>query len=106
VPFLCGTEGMRAKLTLRPGQRGTKKLVRKYGDRLVCVRYRYDGERRKRYKTVELIIEESDWEPKAAHLPDYIRFRVNGSHPAHEADAAGAAAGGDELTFSVGRCRG
>lgn len=28
---------------------------------LVCVLYRYDKVRRKRYKTVELIIEEKDW---------------------------------------------
>lgn len=25
----------------KPGQRGTKRLVAEYGDRLVCVRYRY-----------------------------------------------------------------
>ena len=36
----------------------------KYGDRLVCVRYRYDEQRKKRYKTVELIVEEVDWEPR------------------------------------------
>ena len=33
---------MRTRLTLKPGQRGTKQLVAEYGDRLVCVRYRYD----------------------------------------------------------------
>jgi hypothetical protein len=33
-------------------------------DKLVCVRYRYDEQRKKRCKTVELIIEEVDWEPK------------------------------------------
>lgn len=55
---------MRTRLTLRPGQRGTKELLAKYGDCLICVRYRYDEQRKKRYKTVELIIEETDWEPK------------------------------------------
>ena len=35
-----------------------------YGDRLVCVRYRYDERRQKRFKTVELIVEESDWAPQ------------------------------------------
>lgn len=54
---------MKTKLNLKPGQRGTKKLCEKYGDSLVRVRYRYDEIRRKRYKTVELIIEEKDWEP-------------------------------------------
>ena len=54
---------MRTRLTLAPGQRGTRKLVKRYGDRLVCVRYRYDAEKKKRYKTVELIVEETAWEP-------------------------------------------
>ena len=44
---------MRARRTLRPGQRGTKKLLRQYGSQLVCVRYRYDAERYLRFKTVE-----------------------------------------------------
>ena len=54
---------MRTRLKLNPGQRGTKKLVAKYGERLVCVRYRYDEEKKKRYKTVELVEEVVDWEP-------------------------------------------
>lgn len=56
---------MRMRLTLNPGQRGTKRLLTQYGDRLVCVRYRYDVQRKKRIKTAELIIEETDWQPKA-----------------------------------------
>ncbi|MBI3756412.1 MAG: hypothetical protein HY267_00395 [Deltaproteobacteria bacterium] len=54
---------MRIRLTLRPEQDGAKELRKQYGDRLLCVRYRYDEERKKRYKTVELIIAEHDWEP-------------------------------------------
>ncbi len=57
---------LRTRLTLAPGANGTKKLVSRYGDRLVCVRYRYDSETRKRLKTVELIEEESSWLPSAA----------------------------------------
>ena len=49
--------------TVAPGQRGTRKLLAQYGDRLVCVRYRYDAQRRKRLKTVELIVEEDAWAP-------------------------------------------
>jgi hypothetical protein len=52
---------MRTRLKLLPGQKGTKKLLQKYGDNLVCVRYRYDAERNRRYKTVELIIDEVPW---------------------------------------------
>jgi len=54
--------GMRTRLTLKPGQAGTKQSVEEYGDRLVCVRYRYDAAKRKRYKTVELIVAEQDWD--------------------------------------------
>jgi hypothetical protein len=52
---------MHIRSTVHPGQRGTKKLLAQYGERLVCVRYRYDGKRQKRLKTVELIVEEEDW---------------------------------------------
>jgi hypothetical protein len=52
---------MRVRLKLKPGQRGTKHLSRQYGDRLVCVRYRYDEETKKRYTTVELIVAEEPW---------------------------------------------
>jgi len=45
------------RLKLKPGQKGTKALVKTYGDALVCVRYRYDEASRTRIKTVELIVE-------------------------------------------------
>ncbi len=51
------------KTTLAPGQKGTKQLLKEYGDQLVCVRYRYDKIRRKRLKTIELIVDEQDWVP-------------------------------------------
>jgi len=34
-----------------------------YGDQFVCLRYRYDHEPRRKYKTSELVVEESDWNP-------------------------------------------
>jgi hypothetical protein len=64
---------MRVRLHLKPGQRGTKQLLEQYGDQLICVRYRYDPERRKRFKTVELVVSERDWPPLApapAFAPD------------------------------------
>ena len=59
---------MRARLILKPGQRGTKKLCAEYGERLVCVRYRYDEKRRKRLETVELVVDEVDGEPREPKL--------------------------------------
>jgi hypothetical protein len=48
----------RTRLTLTPGASGTKKLLARYGKRLVCVRYHYDAERPRRITTVELLDEE------------------------------------------------
>jgi hypothetical protein len=57
---------MQTRLTMKPGQKGTKALQMEFGARLMCVRYKYDAQRRKRYKTVELIVEERDWMPRGA----------------------------------------
>lgn len=54
---------LRTRLTLKPGAPGTKKLVAEYGSRLVCVRYRYDQSSGRRFKTVEVIIEDRPWTP-------------------------------------------
>lgn len=59
-------EGEYIRLTLKPGQRGTKALLKEYGHRLMCVRYRHDREHHKRYKTVELIVDEADWVEEGA----------------------------------------
>ena len=64
---------MTTRLKLRPGQPGTKKLVAEHGDALICVRYRYDAAKRKRFKTIELVIEETDW------LPPVPKFRDDDS---------------------------
>lgn len=54
---------MKSRLNLKPGQRGTKKLVEKYGKSLLYVRYRYDESRGMRLKTVEIVVEEKPWRP-------------------------------------------
>ncbi len=54
---------MKTRLTLKPGQHGTKSLTKKYGDALVCVRFRYDSETGQPLKTVELVVERSNWTP-------------------------------------------
>jgi hypothetical protein len=38
-----------------------------YGDKLVCVRYRYDTESGRRFKTIEIIVEEKEWAPRNHH---------------------------------------
>ena len=43
---------------LAPGQPGTKRYQRQFGDALVCVRYRIHPESAKRYTTVEIVVDE------------------------------------------------
>lgn len=70
--------------TLRPGDSGTKKLTRRYGERLVCVRYRKDQNSNRRYTTIELIVDEGPIEPaRASSAP------VAKAAPAAEIPAAG-----------------
>jgi len=50
---------------MKPGQPGTKQFLEQYGEQLVCVRYRYDAQLRKRIKTIELVVAETEWWPPA-----------------------------------------
>ena len=85
---------MKTRLILKPGQKGTKRLTDKYGDALVCVRFRYDAESRQRLKTVELIVERADWTPPA---PKYsadtlVPVRIEGYEKELRAQAKAAGA--------------
>ncbi|SNB44927.1 hypothetical protein SAMN06269301_0317 [Geobacter sp. DSM 9736] len=40
------------------------------GEALVCVRYRYDANKRKQYQTIEIIVSESDWILPPPKYPD------------------------------------
>lgn len=63
--------------TLWPGQAGTVKLSRRYGDALVCVRYRHDAKGEVRYTTVEVMIDQ-------AALPKvFARHDTQSIHLAH-----------------------
>jgi hypothetical protein len=77
----CDVRKLKARLTLRTGQRGTRRLMAEYGDRLVCGRYRDDAERQKRVKTVEIMLEETAWKPepqkRVGHVVVGVRIDVN-----------------------------
>lgn len=47
----------RVTKTMQPGERGAVRLLRDYGDQLVCVRYRTSGNGDERLTTVELVID-------------------------------------------------
>lgn len=57
---------MDVKVTLKPGQPGTKGLLELFGERLVCVRYRYDPRLGKRFKTAEIVVDEQLWQDNPA----------------------------------------
>lgn len=68
---------MEIRTTIPAGQNGTKQLVKEYGDQLICVRYRYDKQKQKRYKTIELIVDEQDWVPGIKFSPDkLVKLRI------------------------------
>src|SRR5258706_15786640 len=71
---------MEIRLTLRPGMSGTKKLLARYGERLVCVRYRYDRATGRRVKTAELIVGDVAWAGRARkprrNDRDFVAVRI------------------------------
>ncbi len=71
---------MKTRLILKPGQHGTKRLVEKYGDSLLCVRFKYDAEKQQRLKTIELIVERTEWTPPPARYTEdalvYLRIEA------------------------------
>jgi hypothetical protein len=70
---------MLVKRKLIPGQSGTKRWKKKFGDDLVCVRYRYDELLQKKVTTVEIIVEQSIWEKRPHKIPGnkIMSIRVN-----------------------------
>jgi hypothetical protein len=62
---------------LKPGQKGTKRLVEQYGDALLCVRYRYDEKRGIRLKTVEIVVEERPNTPSRFKEGDIVSVSVH-----------------------------
>jgi hypothetical protein len=64
--------------TMWPPQPGTHKLARHYGDALVCVRYRHDTTSKRRYTTIELVI---DTAPIQRREPDRKVITVRSLHP-------------------------
>ena len=84
---------MKARLKLKPGQKGTKRLTDIYGDALVCVRYRYDAENHTRVKTVEIIVEKKKWTPPEPKFADSmlvpVRVRYNETDLKNMAKTAG-----------------
>lgn len=68
---------MKTRTHLKPGQKGTRRLVEKYGKALLCVRYRYDKSRGVMLKTVEIVEEQKPWPPSHKyHDEDIVAVTV------------------------------
>ena len=84
---------MKTRVSLKPGDKGTRQLHAKYGDRLVCVRYRYDPKARMRYKTVELIVDSKPYVPEnsARYFSEVsVRIEFHEQELREQAKAVGA----------------
>ncbi|NOY58884.1 MAG: hypothetical protein GXO75_08105 [Calditrichaeota bacterium] len=55
--------------TIIAGQPGTQKWQKKFGDSLVCVRYKYDVDEHRKIKTVELVVEDEPWQMDKERTP-------------------------------------
>ncbi len=65
-------KNMKSCAHIKPGRNGTKGLVEKYGDSLLCVRYRYDEIRGERLKTAEIIVEKKGGKPSLRYRDEDI----------------------------------
>jgi len=68
---------MKAYAHLKPGQNGTRRLQEKYGDALLCVRYRYDEVRGVKLKTVEIIVDERPLRHPRYKVDDMVPVAVS-----------------------------
>jgi hypothetical protein len=76
---------------LAPDQPGAKKLTRRYGHALVCVRYRHDPDNGLRYTTVELLVEQAQLPAtRARNTVVYVHIRHIDRNIKDQALASGA----------------
>ncbi len=75
MPALVGP--LRTRISLKPGRPGTRELLARHGDRLVCVRHRWDEHTGRSFKTVELIVEETAWKPRKAPASGTVELKVD-----------------------------
>jgi len=61
---------------LSASQPGAIKLARRYGDALVCVRYRHDAQSGHRYTTVELVVDEAPIVTRT-DLDEWVMVRID-----------------------------
>ncbi len=68
---------MKASKKLLPGRPGTRKLLKQYGEDLLCVRYRYDPENHIKLKTIEIVIERAPWNGQRTPAASFVSIRID-----------------------------
>ena len=69
---------------------GTKRLLEKFGEQLVCVRYRIDRLNQKRFTTVELIVDEKPYFSRTSALRVWVKINYEETNLRQQAKQAGA----------------
>jgi hypothetical protein len=67
---------MKAYGHLKPGQKGTQRLLAEFGETLVCVRYRYDEQTGDNVTTVEIIVDRRPGKKPLFHDADLVAVAV------------------------------
>ncbi|MGH8796130.1 MAG: hypothetical protein ACREXI_03665 [Caldimonas sp.] len=93
------SDPLRVVKKLAPAQPGAIKLGRRYGDALVCVRYRHDSNGQYRYTTVELVIERTPIQRRPDRV---VGVRINFGEKSLQASAKAGGATWDS-TFKLWR---
>lgn len=90
---------------LAPGEPGTKKYLMEYGDRLVCVRYKYDKAEMMKYKTIEIIVSKEPWTPRKDYIPMnknvYLRILAHEKRLQHLVRSAGGKWSQDKMRWRL-----
>lgn len=85
--------------TVLPGKSGTLKELEKYEDQLVCVRYRYDPEKQRKIKTVEIIVDSKTIKSNKKRIPFNKKVFVKIDYP-EKKPSKGCKIGWCKLAFS------
>ena len=76
--------------TIQPGEMGSKQLYQQYGEQLVCVRYRVDRFLKKRYTTVELIVDEKPYFSQRPAINVWVKINYDEVELRQQVKSAGA----------------
>jgi hypothetical protein len=88
--------------TIQPGEMGSKQFHQKYGERLVCVRYRTDKQLQKRYTTVELIVAEKPLPGPRRPLMTWVKVNFDELELRGKVKAAGGKWLAEEKVWELG----